>query len=77
MVFFISVRFRFGFLEKKVGFGSESVLFGSVKKSGSVRILVICYSCNSRNYSDSGLHDFDVTDITHNNDSDISYLLLM
>jgi len=35
-------KFLFGFgsvFEKKVGFGSESVWFGSVKKCGSVWIL--------------------------------------
>jgi len=37
------------------------------KKRGSVRIFIdIYYSCNSKYYSDSGQHDFDVT---HNNDN--------
>ena len=65
--FFISVRFRFGFLEKNFGFGSEWV--GSVRfkktRFGS-NIIVIYYSCKSKYYSNSGWHDFDVT---HNNDS--------
>jgi len=41
---FISVWFRFSFLEK-LWFGSERVWFSSVKKCGSVQILVICYLC--------------------------------
>jgi len=40
---------------KKTRFGSD--------------IIVIYYSCNSKYYSDSGWHDFDVTDVTQNNDN--------
>jgi len=70
--FLISVRFWFSF-KKKLGFGSEWVWFGSVQKNsvrfGYYSYLLLMYSCNSRYYSDSGWHDFTITDITHKNDN--------
>jgi len=32
-------------------------------------IIATYYSYNSRCYSDSGRHDFDITDVTHNSDN--------
>jgi len=66
MNFFISVRFRFGFLKKLV-FGSEWVWFGSVKKRALVQILWLFTTRVIANITATfAWHDFDVT---HNNDN--------
>jgi len=60
---------RFGF-RKKLGFGSVWVWFDWVQKPRfALDITVIYYSRNSKYYNDRGWHDFDVTDVTHNNDN--------
>ena len=60
--------FWFVFLENSDSVRNE---FGSVrfkKFQFGLDIVVIYSSCNSKYYSDSGCHDFDITDVTHNND---------
>ena len=63
--FLISVRFRF-FENTRIPFRMSLVRFGSKKLRFGLDIIVIYYLCNSKYYSDSGWHDFDVT---HNNDN--------
>jgi len=70
--FFISFWFRFEFL-KKLGSSLEWVWFSSVKNAiwfGYCSYLLPS-SCNSKYYSDSGWHDVDVTDVTHNNNDNM------
>jgi len=73
--FFISVRFQLGL---KINSDSVRNKFCSVwfKKRGSVQVLELFTTrviaeqlIYSKYYSDSGWHDFDVTDVTHNNDN--------
>ena len=60
--FVILVRFQFGFWKKNSDLVWNELGSVPFKKCGSVRIY-------SKYYSDSGRRDFDVTDITHNNDN--------
>ena len=57
----------FFFLKTRIRFGMSLVRFKKTWFSSD--IIAIYYSCISKYYSGSGWHDFDVTDVTHNNDN--------
>jgi len=69
-IYFFKFQFGFGSVfEKKLGFSSEWVWFGLVQKTLFGSDIIVIYSCNSKYYNDSGWHDYDVADVTHNNDN--------
>jgi len=64
-LFLITVRFLFGFEKNSDSVRNEFCLVQKTRFGSD--IIIIYYSCNSKYYSDSGWHDFNVTDVTHNN----------